>query len=117
MDYAWPDCKIAIEIEGSKLGKNGTLHGRHVSPVGYHNDMIKYNHAAALGWRVFRIPYINNDGKGPMIQRGVAILLQWVINGIEPTETEIETMNKAINPFKEKADRAKALKKLKAKVG
>lgn len=48
-DYAWPERKIALEIEGGIWKK-----GRHVNPKGYENDCIKYSEAAVLGWRIIR---------------------------------------------------------------
>ena len=48
-DYAWPDRKIALEIEGGTWAL-----GRHVRGKGYENDCIKYSEAAVLGWRIIR---------------------------------------------------------------
>ncbi len=48
-DFAWPDKKIAVEIEGGVWSK-----GRHTRPKGFISDCSKYNMAAILGWRVFR---------------------------------------------------------------
>jgi len=48
-DFAWPECMLAVEIEGGIWTA-----GRHIRPVGMENDMIKYNAAAELGWRVLR---------------------------------------------------------------
>lgn len=48
-DYAIPDLKVAIEIDGGVWGC-----GRHNRPQGYINDMEKLNNAAALGWLVLR---------------------------------------------------------------
>lgn len=48
-DYAFPSCKIAIEIDGAIW----TL-GRHNRPRGYLNDMEKLNTAASMGWLVLR---------------------------------------------------------------
>lgn len=50
-DFAWPDRKIAIEIEG---GISDRRRGRHIRAIGYQEDLDKYNAAAAAGWRVFR---------------------------------------------------------------
>jgi very-short-patch-repair endonuclease len=44
-DFAWPDIKLAVEIEGR---------GRHQSFGGFEKDAEKYNAAAKLGWRVMR---------------------------------------------------------------
>jgi hypothetical protein len=43
--------KVAIEIEGGVFSKGG---GRHNRGVGFTEDCIKYSHAAASGWTVFR---------------------------------------------------------------
>lgn len=48
-DGAYPDKKIAVELEGGTW-----VQGRHTRPIGFTKDCIKYNAAAALGWRVFR---------------------------------------------------------------
>lgn len=48
-DYALPDEKIAIEIEGGVYS-----YGRHTRGCGYIKDMEKYNEAALLGWKVLR---------------------------------------------------------------
>lgn len=41
--------KVAIEIEGGIF-----VRGRHTRGAGFQKDLDKYNHATALGWRVFR---------------------------------------------------------------
>lgn len=48
-DFAWPEKKIAVEIEGGTWSR-----GRHVRGKGYEADLEKYNAAAEQGWRVFR---------------------------------------------------------------
>ena len=48
-DYAWPDAKIALEVEGGIWTQ-----GRHSRGAGMQGDMEKYNTAAALGWRIIR---------------------------------------------------------------
>lgn len=48
-DYAIPSIKIAFEIEGGIY-----IYGRHNSPVGYTEDIIKYNLATLEGWKVYR---------------------------------------------------------------
>lgn len=49
MDFAWPENKIAIEVEGGVWTQ-----GRHTRPQGFINDTHKYNQAAILGWTVLR---------------------------------------------------------------
>jgi hypothetical protein len=50
-DWAWPDRKVALEVEGGVFQKGGSRHSR---GAGYRNDIEKYNAAAALGWRIVR---------------------------------------------------------------
>lgn len=49
-DYAWPSCKVALEIEGGAW-----IQGRHTRGAGYVKDMAKYSEAAILGWRILRV--------------------------------------------------------------
>lgn len=49
-DLAWPDQRIALEIEGGIW-----TGGRHTRGSGFAGDMEKYNQAGLLGWRVFRV--------------------------------------------------------------
>ncbi len=46
-DYARPDVKIAIEIQGGIWTR-----GKHVRGVGYENDCEKLNLAVTMGWKV-----------------------------------------------------------------
>lgn len=48
-DYALPDYKIAIEIEGGVW-----IRGRHNRALGYKRDLEKYNLATTMGWRILR---------------------------------------------------------------
>jgi very-short-patch-repair endonuclease len=48
-DYAYPEKKIAVEIEGGAF----TM-GRHTRGAGFIGDMEKYNAATMLGWRILR---------------------------------------------------------------
>jgi len=49
-DFAWPDRKIAVEIDGG----TGNIRGRHVRPAGFRSDCKKNNAATLLGWRILR---------------------------------------------------------------
>lgn len=48
-DYAIPEHKIAVEVEGGVW-----TGGRHTRPQGFLGDIVKYNTATLMGWRVFR---------------------------------------------------------------
>jgi hypothetical protein len=49
-DYAWPDKRVALEIEGGVWTR-----GRHTRGSGFVKDMEKYNTAASLGWLIIRV--------------------------------------------------------------
>ena len=63
-DYAIPEYKIALEVEGGAFKKRRyydgdgelvtTIGGRHNSAKGFLADMEKYNTATVLGWRLLR---------------------------------------------------------------
>lgn len=60
-DFAWPDHKVAVEIEGGTW-----TGGRHTRGGGFEADAEKYLEALMLGWRVIRAP-------GSMVKSGVAL--------------------------------------------
>jgi hypothetical protein len=49
-DFAWPEFKIALEVEGVLPGEGG----RHQRASGYEGDCSKYSEASLLGWTVLR---------------------------------------------------------------
>ena len=58
-DFAWPEEKFAVEIEGLLwFGKNGQLAaGRHQRRIGFEKDAEKYETAILDGWMVYRVPH------------------------------------------------------------
>ena len=56
VDYAWPEQKVALEIEGGifKKGADGQQGGRHNRAAGFLKDIEKYNALALAGFRYFR---------------------------------------------------------------
>lgn len=50
-DFAWPDHKVALEVDGGIWLKGG---GRHTRGAGWLKDAEKLNTAASLGWRLLR---------------------------------------------------------------
>ena len=61
-DFAWPDYKFAVEVEGV-IGGAG---GRHQRRDGYAADCEKYNQAVIEGWVVMRFT-------GSMVRDGSAV--------------------------------------------
>ncbi len=49
IDYAWPEYKLALEIEGGIW-----TFGRHVRGKGFLSDIEKYNTLTLLGWYLLR---------------------------------------------------------------
>lgn len=49
-DFAWPDRKIAVEVDGGTWSG-----GRHSRGAGYEKDAEKLNTATLDGWRVLRV--------------------------------------------------------------
>lgn len=60
-DYAWPQKRIALEVEGGIWRKGG---GAHSHPTGIIRDIEKYNLAMMQGWRVIRLAS-GDPGKFP----------------------------------------------------
>ena len=49
-DFAWPDRKVAMEVEGGVWSG-----GRHTRGAGFEGDCEKYNIAVLAGWKVLRV--------------------------------------------------------------
>lgn len=68
-DFAWPERKLAVEIEGGTYSG-----GRHTRGKGFEGDCEKYNAALLLGWRLLRFT-------GKMVNSGEArIVTQAALN-------------------------------------
>lgn len=71
-DFAWPEQKVACEVEGGIWTQ-----GRHNRGAGMQEDMSKYNRAIVLGWRVLRVSEAH-IGSGEAVQWVAAALgLKW----------------------------------------
>ena len=68
-DFAWPEMKLAVEVEGGQWGR-----GRHLRPIGFAKDCSKYNLAAVRRWCVLR--FVEGD-----VRDGTA--LAWVESAME----------------------------------
>lgn len=76
-DFAWPEHKLAVEIEGGTYSG-----GRHTRGKGFEDDCEKYNEALLLGWRVLRFT-------GKMVNSGEArIVTQEALNVFGPEEDQ-----------------------------
>ena len=49
-DFAWPDQKVAVEVEGGTF-----TGGRHTRGAAFEKDCEKYNEATIGGWQVLRV--------------------------------------------------------------
>jgi hypothetical protein len=63
-DWAWPEQRVALEIEGGVF-----VRGRHSRGAGMVADMEKYNEAACRGWRVVRYTPQHLSSCGADLQR------------------------------------------------
>jgi len=71
MDYALPESKLFIEVEGGVF-----TNGRHTRGKGFMNDMEKYNTAAAMGWKMIRrVP-------GNLMSNETIVLIKQTLNQI-----------------------------------
>jgi hypothetical protein len=75
-DYAFPDRKVALEVEGVTPAG-----GRHQRVKGYSADIEKYNEAALLGWVVIR-------ATPEQMNRGMAF--EWVLRAFNQRATDVE---------------------------
>ena len=76
VDYAWPDLKLAVEVEGGVFIPGGSRHSR---GAGYRNDCEKYNEVASMGWGVLRFlpeQVKNGEAAGVIARWGMARLRQ-----------------------------------------
>jgi len=67
-DFAFPNRKVAVEIEGLVSKWNRHEQGHHQTTEGYRSDCEKYREASKLGWLVLR--YTGQE----LVQRPVQIV-------------------------------------------
>ena len=72
-DFAWPQQRVAVELEGGQFSRSP---GRHQRGTGIEGDCEKYNAAVKLGWRVLRYTTRQIDRDPVGIVQEVADLLR-----------------------------------------
>lgn len=77
-DMAWPDRKVALEVEGGTWAG-----GRHTRGKGFEEDCTKYAEAITLGWRVFRVTEKHIDSGDALRWVATALGLAWNGRGFE----------------------------------
>ena len=79
-DFAWPDAKFAVEVEG--LTREG---GRHQRFGGFEKDCEKYEAAMLLGWVVYRVTHAR-------IKSGGAVtVINTMLDTLSPTVDREQT--------------------------
>ncbi len=75
-DFAWPEEKVAVELEGmGRKGKGWGGSGGHQTVAGFSADCEKYNAAAELGWCVFRYTRLDLDKRPVQVIEQVVMAL------------------------------------------
>ena len=71
-DFAWPDLKVALEVEGGIW-----TGGRHTRGAGFLKDMDKYSEAAILGWCILRVTPSDLVKTGVVLVARALIIRGW----------------------------------------
>ena len=83
-DVAFPDAKLAVEIDGGAWTR-----GRHTRGAGFIEDQRKTNAAAILGWRVLRFVWDDlENGSGYFVDTILAAIA--TDDSISRTKSEIK---------------------------
>lgn len=72
-DFAFPTCKVAIEIDGRARGNPATS-GRHQTVDGVRRDLEKHRAAVLRGWRVLRYPSTDKGAAMAWVRETRALL-------------------------------------------
>lgn len=99
-DFAWPDEKIAIEVQGGTWSA-----GRHVRGAGYEGDCIKLAAAQILGWTVI---YATER----MIERGQMVAAARAALGRMPALASLEALRPLPKPYARRNERAENTTKI-----
>ena len=87
-DFAWPDKKIAVEVDGNAWHVKGG--GKH----GTDKDREKINIAASMGWRVFHFsPAMLDKNPGECIEMIVSVLTERILQMATNVHLEIDSID------------------------
>lgn len=77
-DFAWPEWKLAVEIQGGSW-----VGGGHNTALGQANDYEKHNEAVRLGWRTlfFNTPMLKDMAAAVELAAEVLCEAQEVVDG------------------------------------
>jgi very-short-patch-repair endonuclease len=108
-DFAWPDRRVAVEIEGGQFTKRPCPQCGAMIPVGgghqgsrFQSDVEKYNLAAAFQWRVLR--FTGDDLRNAAAWVRASILS--ALRGIDPGDaTSCQALVNALQRPKTKHNR------------
>lgn len=91
-DFAWPEHKVALEVEGGVWTR-----GRHTRGAGYEADIVKYNAGILMGWLIIRA----TTGQ---VQKGLAVA--WVTQALRLRDdgTEIVLEDAGVASPRQKAE-------------
>lgn len=78
LDFAWPEQRVAVEIQGGVFTKG---RGGHTSGVGVQRDCEKGNAATLLKWRVLRFTTVDLRQTPVQCCEQVVELLNWRFKG------------------------------------
>lgn len=69
LDYAWPDQRLGLEVQGGLFIKGG-----HSTGAGIAKDHDKYNAMAVMGWRLLQVQpkYLETPGTVALIRDALA---------------------------------------------
>ena len=93
MDFAWPDAKVYVEIDG--LGGVGGSVGGHRTITGFLRDIRKHNAATVHGWRLYRVTTLDIRGNIRTQQKMLNTIRSLI--GLQPISIEETDFVRKIN--------------------
>lgn len=85
-DIAWPDRRVAVEIDGGVWSG-----GRHTTGRGFEGDLEKINSAQALGWIVLRV----TPQMWKRAPQAFVVLMRWVRDARSSSSDYVKHLSKS----------------------